>query len=169
MFTEEDLREAKKWVAQGKSVVVVADLLGITKKELTSLLAGNSIENSISKPKKTYNVEAIMKEWNEDVPTAKIAKNHGLQESYLVRVYARDKRNSGWQFKYRYKERTYVVYKMMEDWNAGVSEEILEKKYNYKNMQSLASAVCYHRRNGKPFIGERERIEKRRNNERGTV
>lgn len=103
MLTEKDKSEALKWIKEGRKLDIVADLMGLTTKELLMELDGISVQ---PKKEKTHQksrrkltdiqTQRLLEDWNNDVPRRIMLRRYHYKSWTTLRYtvsYYRRKRN----------------------------------------------------------------------------
>ena len=164
-MTSEDVYDIKRWHRDGKPVAIIAQLLDMTTADVRSVIG---VEKAVPKEKQ-YNTAMIMNDWNAGKPLETIVRTHNMESVSNLYTFVSNKRKQGWKFKNKKQDRTALLERMLADWNNDMPVPDIVKKYGYKDSASICNAINWHRKQGKPFKVRNGGVEKRRNNERGTV
>lgn len=103
MLAEKDKSEALKWIKEGRKLDIVADLMGLTTKELLMELDGISVQPKKEKtPQKArrkltdIQTQRLLEDWNNDVPRRIMLRRYHYKSWTVLRYtvsYYRRKRN----------------------------------------------------------------------------
>lgn len=165
-MTGETIRDILRWYKAGKSIDIIADLIGGSRYSVRMILDANGYP---VRARKQYNVAMILHDWEAGVPSRKIAQTYGFPGAHNVARFVSTQRKNGYPFSYRFYDRAKQIRRLQADWNAGMPVPDMVKKYGYKHNASLCNVVNWHRSKGRPFAKRNGGVEKRRNNERGRV